>query len=275
MLRTRSACTILPSKFAMSTSRFFCSLCSGDFVAPSETLLLNHIRLVHSCDPNFFIQCSFPECLRTFKNFRTYQNHRLKHRFHEASGESDCSFANELDEQSLGSVPRREVTAPSVPFMKSYCARWILKTRESRGLTRSATQGVIEDVQDLVTVITNSLESQALAALRASGIDPDSITGFSNIFSGPTTKPFDGLTSFYQQLQYCRNHFNLVVSLQYSLLTAIIIFCVINMLEMIFICCVFVGAQEDCSKRNSYTKALGAKEESYCEEGRNYVCTHS
>ena len=36
-----------------------CSYCIEDvFSAPSEILLLNHIRLVYSCDPNFSIQCS-------------------------------------------------------------------------------------------------------------------------------------------------------------------------------------------------------------------------
>ena len=47
-------------------STYPCSLCSSDFVAPSEILLLNHIRLAHSYDQNFSIQCSFRGCARVF-----------------------------------------------------------------------------------------------------------------------------------------------------------------------------------------------------------------
>ena len=94
-----------------------------------------------------------------------------------------------------------EICAPTVPVIQSYAARWILKTRESRYLTRAATQGVIEDVQDLVAVVSDSLQSQTRATLHVSGIDPDSVPGLTDIFSAPTTKPFQGVTSFHQQLQ--------------------------------------------------------------------------
>lgn len=62
----------------------FCPYCddSEEFSAPSQVLLLNHVRLVHSNDPDFSIQCSFPDCSRTFVNFRTYQNHLLVHPRH-------------------------------------------------------------------------------------------------------------------------------------------------------------------------------------------------
>ena len=46
---------------------FPCPYCATEeFAAPSEKLLLNHIRLVHSHDPDFSIQCSHPGCSRTF-----------------------------------------------------------------------------------------------------------------------------------------------------------------------------------------------------------------
>ena len=72
---------------------------------------------------------------------------------------------------------------------------------------------MIENVQDLVAVVSDSLLSQTRAALRVSGIDPDSVPGLTDIISGPTTKPFQGVTSFHQQLQYFRKHFNLIVSM--------------------------------------------------------------
>ena len=52
---------------------------SSSFCPFLAQLLVKHVRLVHSCDPNFRIQCSVEGCLRTFTNYRTYQNHLLQH----------------------------------------------------------------------------------------------------------------------------------------------------------------------------------------------------
>ena len=52
---------------------------------------------------------------------------------------------------------------PLLPDLQPYAARWILKTQESRYLTRAATQGIIEDVQDPVSVISQSMEVQTHA----------------------------------------------------------------------------------------------------------------
>ena len=73
-------------------------------------------------------------------------------------------------------------------------------------------QGVIEDVGDLGTFVSATLESQTQAVLHGHGVDPKSISGLSEVFSGPVTTPFEGLQSFHQQLQYCRQHFHFVVS---------------------------------------------------------------
>ena len=59
-------------------------------------------------------------------------------------------------------------------------------------------QGVNEDVGDLVTFVSETLESQMRAVLEANGVNAESI---SEVFSGATTKPFEGLQSFHQQLQ--------------------------------------------------------------------------
>ena len=54
-----------------------CQYCSERFSAPSEQLLDRHIKLVHSQDPSFIIQCKHEPCSRTFTNYRTYL---LKHK---------------------------------------------------------------------------------------------------------------------------------------------------------------------------------------------------
>ena len=195
---------------------FFCPYSPEDYAAPSEELLFGHIRIVHANDPNFSIQCSFNGCERTFTNFRTWQNHHL---LHYRSGTIDTVSPTDTDEDVVGfpdsDASATHVSSPSVPDMQRFAAQWILKTRETRMLTRSAMQGIIEDVDVLVGYVTEVLKSQTQMVLENHGIKPESIiiNDLDNVFTGPVTKPFQGLTSFHQQLQYCRSMFNLVVRL--------------------------------------------------------------
>ena len=198
-----------------------CRYCSGSFSAPSEILLLHHIRLVHSLEPGFSIQCSSNGCSRTFKNFRTYQNHRrLKHRRIEEPSETPTYYDLESDQDIEGlsnGENEYSVPIPDTTDMQSFAVKWILKTRETRSLTRAATQGVIEDVQDLMDLITQSLWTQTQDALVSNGVQAGIISDVKDVFSSPVTKPFEGIMSFHQQLQYCRKNFNFVVRLWYNI----------------------------------------------------------
>lgn len=198
-----------------SDSALECPYCIQDtFVAPSEVLLFSHIRLVHSLDPNFNIQCSLEGCSRTFNHFRTYQNHLLTHR-------TASNKEQEQDSLDMGTED------PNVSFehdhsgiflntdLQSYAAKWILKTSETRSLTRAATLGIVEDVSDLIDVVSQSLKSQIRQILNSSGVDQEITSMVEDVFSCSATKPFGGLTSFHQQLQYYRNHFNLIVCSDY------------------------------------------------------------
>ena len=197
---------------------FFCPYCPGEYAAPSGELLLTHIRIVHASDPNFSIQCSLNGCERTFKNFRTYQNHRLLHH----RSEADSVLATDVGEStgdptdfSGSDASPPHITSPTIiPDMQCFTARWILKTRETRMLTRSAMQGIIEDVEDLVRFVTDVLKSQTHETLEHHGITPGLIPGLEDVFTGKVTRPFEGLSSFHQQLQYCRSMFNLVVRIR-------------------------------------------------------------
>ena len=154
---------------------FPCTLCSGEFSAPSEKLLLTRIRLAHSHDPVFI--------LRMFSNFITYQNHRVKHSQGERASNQDVSEEDDSIETDLnvgGSDQSNDrMCTPTAE------AKWILKTRES--LTRAAMQGVLDNVQDLISFLTKTLESQTHIILRANGIDPNTLSGLSDVFSGPCT----------------------------------------------------------------------------------------
>ena len=81
------------------------------------------------------------------------------------------------------SVGSSGLEAPSLPQvsttdMQYFAAKWFLKTRESRSLTRTA----------MLSLVTQTLESQMQAVLQSNGIEPESICGLDDIFAGPVTK---------------------------------------------------------------------------------------
>ena len=179
------------------------------------SLLLNHIRITHSFDPNFSIQCSDGGCSRTFTNFRSYQNHCLVHKRSEVPSNMEDVDDHEDDGGVLSDNPSLNDDSVHVTRadMQSFAAKWILKTGETRSLTRAATQGIIEDVGYLVDFVTHTIEGDIKTVLQSNGINPENITDLDEVFRGPVTKPFDGLASFHQQLKYCREHFNFIVML--------------------------------------------------------------
>ena len=189
-----------------------CPYCQ--FFAPSDQLLTKHVRLVHSHDPDFRIQCE--QCLRTFKNYRTFQNHILQHRSEPLINpnslneiENDCSeaFEGTDDEGEDDSCVHADFS------IKDYSARWILKTGETRYLTRTAITGIVEDVSDMVKVIVDNLHTDIDNLMLQFGINTSDIEGYTEIFSNHSS-PFDGLSTFYQQIQYYKSNFALVVSIQ-------------------------------------------------------------
>ena len=48
----------------------------------------------------------------------------------------------------------------------NYCAKWILKTIESRRLTRIATIGIVEDISELIKEDCSCVEDQVKNCLR-------------------------------------------------------------------------------------------------------------
>lgn len=67
-------------------------------------------------------------------------------------------------------VPSAAIAPPSCPLLQKhrpFAAKWILKTGETRSLTRKATLGIVEDVSDLVDFVTHSLKQQTQNALTA------------------------------------------------------------------------------------------------------------
>lgn len=200
---------------SISTSVHLCPYCvEQDFAAPSKSLLIGHIRVVHSADPDFTIQCSEEGCSRTFTNFRTYQNHNLWHHSTEDNDDETVlqSSMPGVDVDVSDDENCEHVPIPSEEDIKSFTAKWILKTSETRKLTRTATLGIVSDVSEMIDFVSTLLKEEARTILRANEVESSVVAQISDIFSSSITKPFAGLDSFHQQLEYYKKNYNLIVS---------------------------------------------------------------
>ena len=154
---------------------FVCTYCEdGTFAAPSKQLFDQHISLAHSQDSNFVIQCSHQACSRTFTNYRSYQNHLLKHDSRDKdelalmtvnqSMTPTDSPIYDYDDCIISPVNTNvdmEIV-PSTSYLTDYCAKWILKPGETRKLTRTALLGIIEDSSQLIEEILTNVKSQVM-----------------------------------------------------------------------------------------------------------------
>ena len=150
-----------------------------------------------------------------FRNFRTHQNHILSHRPSRPQ-RNDTDYPVQFEEPIGDADPvdfEESVCLPNADTIQSFSSRWILKTSETRTLTRDATVGIVEDVADLVTYVSKCLLSETKSILEDNEINSELVLSkLRDLFSSHITKPFDGLSSFSNQLQYYRKNFGLIVS---------------------------------------------------------------
>lgn len=63
---------------AMTTvAQKLCPLCT--FEAPTVTIVLSHLRAVHSSDPHFRVTCGLDGCLTTSSSFSALYSHIYRH----------------------------------------------------------------------------------------------------------------------------------------------------------------------------------------------------
>ena len=199
---------------------YMCPYCPEEYITPTEVLLQSHIRIVHSSDSGFTIRCSEQGCERTFRNFRTYQNHLLSHR-RDLNSTANSSESSPIDaplraHESHASLMacRDDYTSflPRREDIKLYSAKWLLKTSETRYLTRTASVGIVEDVSSLIEHLMNGLKSKLGEILTTNHIDRSVIVETEELLKSSALTPFEGLSTFYQQMEYYKQNFNLIVS---------------------------------------------------------------
>lgn len=191
------------------------------------TQFMKHIKLFHSHQPNFTITCGLHGCLRTFKNFRTFQNHVSNYHAGYAA-DTSCNtddndetrgFDDDSEEQPdhdldphLGDSSNGSIT------LQQSTALFLMGLKEKHKLTQVALQGVIDGATGLMQSRLSSLHAQVSQQLRSSGASEVMISSLSSIFSEDSImgRPFYGLETQHQQQSFYRNHFHLIVRTFYS-----------------------------------------------------------
>ena len=206
-----------------------CPLCPGTSFSTVQTLL-KHIRITHSDRADFLIQCNLQGCKRTFRNFKSYENHI--HTFHDlgaldvespaASNESELEGGDNIDPGAsavYNSSPEEtgeliDVNLSPESQLQRAAATWILKTRECHRIPVSVMDAIISDVQSLFQLALGEMQSRIRSQLEGAGVPELSIQAITRDVGeqSPYGNIFRGLETQHQQLRYFRSNFRLVVS---------------------------------------------------------------
>ncbi len=192
-----------------------CSICNT-FSAPSTKILYRHYQARSFQRPRLSIKCLFNPCNRLFKNYRTWQNHLLAHTKESTTRrEDDDDYDDDGGgERDIGN--EYNVSDKDAGTLTDYCAKWILNMSETRKLTRSASVGIVQDVNELVAKVACKLKSQIVACLERTNAPLESIARLNEIFSPSNSivSPFAGLDTFHSQMAYFKSHFDFIVCLR-------------------------------------------------------------
>ena len=192
--------------------------------------IMRHIRDVH---PHFegTVRCGIDGCPSTASSYESLRQHMYsKHKdvlTHNQplcepqrdlpSGltrERDSNDGNlELDgfmiQDPIASVGPANESGPSFE-----AAQFILKTRDGRRLTQTATNGILQDTRIILERTVDMLQEKVMQKLKAvNTISSEDVSEIQSVFTSPSVRnPFDGLESLYLQEKFFQENFNYVVS---------------------------------------------------------------
>ena len=210
----------------------------------SFKLLLFHTSRVHANSPDFYLPCGIDDCQVTFTNFHAFKRHLKKnHRSHlshieaeddrddlSRDGDFDSNVASgtTLISGDAGDYGVRDdetfedcSSASVTPDLRASTDReraialWILKLKEGRKLTQSATEEILQDVTELCCDMVTNLKSDIYKVLASAGISADDVSGLEDLFQDESSymKPFSKLETQYLQMSYYKSHLGFVVSI--------------------------------------------------------------
>ncbi len=210
-----------------------CPLCGAYNTSISQ--LLVHMRVVHAREPGFRVQCGIQGCPRSFKNFGTFRNH--VYAIHGASlaletetnAEEPETSDHEHNDEGDGIQDERAVEADIVTeeAVRRAAALLILKIREGHRIPQSVMDEIVADVSSLYHLALSAIRQQVKATLNDAGVENGIIESTMCHLSAesPLTNIFSGLGNHYQQLQYFKKNFDLVISEEWDALVLLVYAC--------------------------------------------------
>ena len=206
-----------------------CPLC-GSYVTSLSQLLV-HMRLVHAGEPGFLVQCGIQGCPRTYRNFQTFRNH--VYTIHSANlpletevgpgepetSDDDDNGLGDRDNNGVegrGSVQDDVITEEAI---QRAAALLILKIREGHRVPLSVMNDNVADVGALYQLALSAIRQRVKSTMNDAGVSNTVVESTMCHLSdeSPLTNIFRGLTTSYQQLQYFKKNFDLVVSMAWDI----------------------------------------------------------
>ena len=200
---------------------FQCCYCSS-FAGNTFKKLLSHVKFIHSHEPNFTIACG--DCGQSFRKFNSFESHiQRKHNANiladrqenDVAIEDNCNDnldANSSDEEDRAEdVIEEEQPKNFVNEMTRCFALFLLKNKEENQLSQRG----IDSTGEVVESSLEHLKGEVTTCLERNGVAVADIQGLSDVLQQPCifTQARQPLINEYQQLQYFKNNFDLVVSL--------------------------------------------------------------
>ena len=252
--------------------KLVCPLCPASLSSVSFKLTeyIQHIRLFHSHQPNFSLTCGIRGCSRTFTNFGTFKNHvSSRHNLPRVDDVSDCGCSSlgysdlsgngddnddEGTSMDTGVSDTTEQVEDVAKRLKRSAALLLLKLKEKQKLTQVALQGVIEGVTSLFQEHLSVLHTQVCRKLEEAGVQSSSFPGLGELFNDEEAgRPFLGLETQHQQLNYYKSNLNLLVSTCTKFLVLYNNYTVYTYMAKVYICTMYECTSKFIFYSRTYT----------------------
>lgn len=211
---------------------FNCTLCD-QFSTPWFQQIVTHVGKLHAFDPNFRIRCGVDVCSMTYTNFFSYKSHvHRKHRaetgaetgaettqtWHGEERSSDATAVDTSDREDLvldqpseqvGLLAFQEEPGGRAEDFKRSVAKFIMRTRDVKGVSQD---DIVNGVEHLIEASLSEIRMKMTDTLDSTGCSEEAKEAVLGVFQNPSVfKPFGGLHSRYEQLNFIKENFNLVV----------------------------------------------------------------
>ena len=238
--------SLCPDHAENVVERYCCCLC--ECYAPSLSLYVSHLRLVHGDDPSFCVVCGIDGCKEHFETFSGFNSHIYRHHRRAIgvdsttgeepeqdpdwtspahvsfsltavcleSGDHDdvdnISIHNKLSMHDLPDMQHIPGTTgtPVEETTEVSAAKFLLHMREGRHISQVAVADVIAGYKSLYKQSVEKLRYSVKEKLLQAEIDPETIDGVDSVLC-EDPDPFQEIGTNYCFEKFCADHFDYLV----------------------------------------------------------------